>query len=498
MRAWSLIGVVLTGCAVGAPPGFSRGDSWTFPLIAPLEDEVLLVPVLVENRAEAVLFMIDPDSAMSSIDSGLQHELKPYSRQAPHVLNERDQRVPVFVADIKRIKIGELEVNNIPMRVHKAGTFWAGGRLVRGILGRDVLAESLMLGIDRDRGIGILATQGGVTPPPKAHEIRFRNVFHRRVAKVKINQRHELDMHLDLGARTTMLWAPQIQKAGLPKLNVRAELQDELGTTWQESSGGMAAIVELGGARVDAVVVLPYGDLRVDKDQFDGALGQNFFSHFNAIVNWHERTLWLKRRTSDVVGTSPERLRRWGRFAGCVRAACVKVELVRGDAPAPAPSPGTAPAPAPAPSPGTAPAPAPAPAPGTAPAPTPAPAPSPGTTSTAPAPAPTGAQPPAAQPASPARPGTGSLREIRIVREPRALTATYEVLLEAVRDDGEPLGLPRLRATLMAGVQTVSETQLAPEYSTAAAFLVIDASPFPRGCDRTDAGERCMWQQPVR
>lgn len=84
------------------------------------------------------------------------------------------------------------------------------------------------------------------------------------------------------------------------------------------------------------------------------------------------------------------------------------------------------------------------------------------------------------------------------MREPRALSATYEVLLEAVRDDGEPLGLPRLRATLMAGVPTVSETQLAPDYAAAAAFLVIDASPFPRGCDRTEAGERCMWQLAAR
>ncbi len=84
------------------------------------------------------------------------------------------------------------------------------------------------------------------------------------------------------------------------------------------------------------------------------------------------------------------------------------------------------------------------------------------------------------------------------MREPRAVHGTYEVLLEAVREDGEPLGLPRLRATLMAGALTVSDTQVAPQYDTAAAFLVVDASPFPRECEMTAAGQRCMFQQASR
>jgi hypothetical protein len=293
-----------------------------------------------------------------------------------------------------------------------------------------------------------------------------------------------------------MLWPAQIQKTGMPKLNVRAEMQDEYGTTWTESSGGLAAMVEAGGARVDAIVVLPYGDLRIDKSDIDGALGQNFFSRFNVIANWHERTIWLRKRTDDLVGTSRERLRRWGKaFEGCARPACVNVELVRGDAPAGGtPAPGGTPAQGATPAPGGA-APAPARGPfGTAPPPAPAPG------SAAPTPPPAG--PPAdaaAQPGTPVPPsGPDALREIRIVREPRAVHGTYEVLLEAVRDDGEPIGLPRLRATLMAGAQTLSETQLAPDYAAAAAFLVIDASPFPRECEMTAAGQRCVFKQASR
>jgi hypothetical protein len=498
MRALTLIVLASTGCAVGAPPGFSNGESWSFPLVAPLEDDVLLVPVLIEGMEKPVVFMIDPDSAASSIDGALQQKLKPYARQVPHEVNERDRRVPVYMAEITKIRLGELEVRNLMMRIHRPGTFWAGGREVRGIIGRDILADSLLFYADRDRGIGILATQGSLSPPPKATEVHYRNYYHRRLAKVKINRR-DYTMHLDLGARTTMLWGTKIRTAALPKLNVRAEMQDEYGTTWQETSGGLAAMVEVDNARVDALVVLPYGDLRVDQTYLDGALGQNFFSRFNVMVNWHEKTFWLKPRSGDAVGTAADRLTRWGSlFAGCPRPACVTIELVRGDAAQPAatgnaaPAAGT-PAASGQPAAGAAPAASGQPAAGAAPAASGQPA-----ADAQPGPGP-GEPPPGAQPAAPAPPpGTPPLREIRIAREPRAAAATYEVLLEAVSASGEPLGLPRLRATLKAGVATLVERDLAPDYAAAATFIVLDASPFPRACEPGGGGERCMWQQPVR
>src|SRR5687768_3332486 len=88
MRAMkrALACVLLAGCAVGAPPGFSDGDLWTFPLVAPLEDDLLLVPVYVADKKEPMLFMIDPDSAVSTIDSALQSELKPYATEGPEEL----------------------------------------------------------------------------------------------------------------------------------------------------------------------------------------------------------------------------------------------------------------------------------------------------------------------------------------------------------------------------------------------------------------------------
>ena len=57
---------------------------------------------------------------------------------------------------------------------------------------------------------------------------------------VKLNERHKLTMHLDLGARTSMLWPALIKKFKLPKISVQAEVVDEYGTGRNVSSGAMA------------------------------------------------------------------------------------------------------------------------------------------------------------------------------------------------------------------------------------------------------------------
>jgi hypothetical protein len=465
--ALALAGVA--GCAVGAPPGFSDGDLWTFPLVAPLEDDLLLVPVYVNDRAEPLLFMIDPDSRQSSIDNALQSELKPYSVQAPEEVTEADSPIPVFVAEIAKIKVGDLEVKNLKMRVHNAGTFFSGGRVVRGILGRDVIAESLVFTADRDRGVAFLATQGSLSPPPGAIEIGFRHYFNRRVTKVVINDKQSFDVHLDIGARTSMLLANRMAKAGLPRVPVRALLVDEYGYKREESSGGLAAKVALGDARVDGVLFLPFGDKRIDDEELQGALGQNFFSRFHMTLNWDKKKAWLKPRSNDAIGTARERVRRWGNlFDKCKNPACVSVQLVRAEAPA---SPATPAAPATPPA-----------EPATPPASPPAAAPTPAE------PGVTSAPPVTPEPA----PAAGALKELRILREDLA-SVEYEVLLEAVDADGKPLGLPRLLAHLPGGIPAVTERTLAPQYSAAAAFVVLDVSPFPRPCDNGPEGRRCVW-----
>lgn len=455
MRAMkrALACVVLAGCAVGAPPGFSDGDLWTFPLVAPLEDDLLLVPVYIDEKKEPLLFMIDPDSDFSVIDSAAQSELELYTLPGTEVLNEADNKVKTFIAEVMKIKVGDLEVRNLKMRVVRAGAWSSGGRVIRGVLGRDIISDSLILSVDRDRGLAYLATQGHLRPQPGSTAIGVRHFLHREIAEVKINGQ-SYDLHMDLGARTSMLWPYLIDRARLPRIAVRAELVDELGTRREVSSGAMAARVEANEARADGIVFLPFDDRKFEDDHFDGALGQNFLSSFQVTFNWHEKKVWLKPRSGDLIATAGERLRRWGKvFDECSTPACVKVVIVRDEA---------------------------APAAAAAPTPTPEPAPTDG----GPAPSP---PPP---PETGSAPGTvAAVKEIRIDREGPMASLPYEVTLQAVDAQGQPLGLPRVLAHLRGGIPSTSFRGLSADYATAAGFVVLDVSPFPRPCD----GEMCVW-----
>ena len=51
--------LVLAGCSVGAPSGFSGGDHWTFPLVGPLEDGLLITPAILvlSGRVSSTVFV---------------------------------------------------------------------------------------------------------------------------------------------------------------------------------------------------------------------------------------------------------------------------------------------------------------------------------------------------------------------------------------------------------------------------------------------------------
>ena len=72
-----VLAVAACGAPPAVPPTFSAGDSWTAPLVGPLENDLLLVPVFVNGKGPYV-FAIDPDAVVSVItkhvyqDAGLQ------------------------------------------------------------------------------------------------------------------------------------------------------------------------------------------------------------------------------------------------------------------------------------------------------------------------------------------------------------------------------------------------------------------------------------------
>jgi hypothetical protein len=218
-------------------------------------------------------------------------------------------------------------------------------------------------------------------------------------------------------------------------------MTDEYGTLWTTDTAAMASTVQVGNHSEQNVLFVPYRDRRLEEVDLDGTLGMSFFSRFHVTANWHQKKLWIRPRSPDVMASSAERIRRWGSlFDACNSPGCVSVQVVQ----------------------------------------TPI------------------ASVPSTQPDDPTIPSSAPGAEpsflLRVEREARARQLDYDVLLEAVGEDGRSLGLPRLLVTLPRGVAEVTAPDIDPNYGAAAAFTVIDVGPFP--ADHGEGG--CAWQMPIR
>jgi hypothetical protein len=258
----------VAGCSIGAPPGFSGGDSWTFPLVGPLEDTVVVVPVFV-NDAGPFLMAVDPDAPVSAVDEAIVSELKLHNGLGPKMLDESDTNRPSHLAEVRAFRLGPLTVRNRTVMVMKLDSYTVLGRRIRGVLGRDVIADSIVFGYDRERGVGFLATQSGFTPPVAATEISYMTVTNRldvqfqppsrKIGKFQIDGK-EFALHVDLGATTSQLRRSLWDKAGLSKVPVQVTTRDEVGSNYVLKEGGVANAVSTGALTASGILFLPYTD----------------------------------------------------------------------------------------------------------------------------------------------------------------------------------------------------------------------------------------------
>src|SRR5262245_26876022 len=98
-RAPLLISLLVAGCSIGAPSGFPSGESWTFPLVGPLENGLLVTPVTIRGHGP-YLFAIDPDALVSEIDTAVYRDAQLWSGQGPRRVDETDTSHPRFYAEV--------------------------------------------------------------------------------------------------------------------------------------------------------------------------------------------------------------------------------------------------------------------------------------------------------------------------------------------------------------------------------------------------------------
>lgn len=334
--------ILLAGCSVGAPTGFSAGESWTAPLIGPLEDSQLLVPVFISGKGPYV-FAIDPDAPQSIITERVAKDAKLQVGQDPgKQLDESDTGRTRFFAEVYGLEVGTLTVERIQAMVIAEHTYDFDGRTVDGVLGRNVITDSTAWSFDRDRGVITLMTQkafekagpafGGT--PVKYNEVtaQIANISAQPVPRRLVQTQIDgvpFTLHVDFGASASQLRDRSWDKAKLAATKQSGGVVDEIGTPRAIDKIGKAATVALGTTTDTDVEFVPYGDKRWHDEDFEGSLGLGFFHGQNVLVNWDKDTFWVKPRAS-LVATTKDRIGRWqsSLMPKCASVGCVTASVV--------------------------------------------------------------------------------------------------------------------------------------------------------------------------
>lgn len=325
-------------CSVGAPPGFAEGDRWVIPLIGPLEDQLLLVPALVNDKGPFV-FAIDPDAPVSVIDEDVLNATGAHTGEGPRLLDESDTQRNRFYAEILSWQLGTLTVKGpMPAEVVGKGTFDADGRRIHGVIGRDIVADSLVFSFDRDAGVAVLSTQKAFSAPSKATALSYSKLqsqienvetlpLPRRLVNATIGNA-KVAMHVDLGATASQLRPRSWAKAGLVTSAASLTAVDEVGILHPIKEQGVASAVSVRDVTSKDVVFVPFVDKRWPDQDVEGALGLNFFKPYRVTVNWDSDKLYLWPRSG--LQNVLQRISRWQSrtLAACKDAGCAKVTLI--------------------------------------------------------------------------------------------------------------------------------------------------------------------------
>jgi hypothetical protein len=364
--ASSACAAAVTGPAA-APAGLARSEHWTFPLVGPLEDDLLITTVKVRGHGP-YLFAIDPDANVTSIDEEVVEDAGLGSGTGPGRVDENGTVQTRAYTDVVELAIGDLKLARRTVMVVPANFYDTRGRHLNGVLGRDVIRSSLVFGFDRDQGIATLATANAFTPPSDAVTIETQPApvspvyaamvtahrvakasgreeastehvassvagsdldvtpIARQVAAVQVGDA-KLAMHIDLGSPVSQLRELFWSKIRISPGDVSLRLVDEAATVRRISNAGIIAEATLGTAKPARMIVIPYVDKRFAVEQLDGALGLDFFSAYAVYANWARGAFYLKPR-GDTAAATVARLSRWGAdLPACPHPGCISAQI---------------------------------------------------------------------------------------------------------------------------------------------------------------------------
>ena len=326
--------LLLAGCALGAPPGFSSGDTWVLPLVDPLSDGRLIVQATIHEHGP-YFFVIDRDSEMTIVDPQIIKETGVRLQREMRVDDYHDTTHPAFYAELTDFQVGSLNVSLVRVAmVNRTNVFDEDGRRIHGVLGKDFIADSLVFGFDRDRGVAWLQTQQAFKPPPGATVLATTKVssqgtkiLYRPIVEGVLVGGVAMDLHADFSMVPSQLAAEKWAAAHVQPEDWDMFLIDNAGVARHETQLAVAQNVAVANVARQGLGFVRYDDRRWWRYHLDGTLGLDFFRPFAVASDWHHERIFLTPRADSPLWQS-QRFARWGNsLPACAPHGCVQVTL---------------------------------------------------------------------------------------------------------------------------------------------------------------------------
>ena len=300
----------LLACGAAAPPVWYEGDqtNWTLPIVE-AEAPELVVSATIHGQGP-YLFLLDPDSSWSAIDSAVAEELGLFSNNKwLRVVNQKDTSLPRKAYEVMSVQSGDLRFRNVRMLGVPAGSLDVGGKAVAGLLGANILSRTIVINADRDAGVVRLALTGNASLPSDAIPVKGKLHHGALYVPVRLNENREVVLRVVLASRHSTLRREVARDLHLPAVSTREVIVDNTGTPQTVADGTRAGLLQVDGFAMRDVVFLDHAEKRSDiygnragGYPFDGFLGQNVLSRFNVVVDRDHATLWIAPRRA---GPSP-------------------------------------------------------------------------------------------------------------------------------------------------------------------------------------------------
>jgi hypothetical protein len=307
------------------PIAIKSGTSWTVPLDHPLDQHSLVVQMTVDGKGPYP-FLLDPLTPDSTIDRGVAEQIGLYSKNTyTRILGQDDHTQPARIFEVITLDTGDLHAGPIKMTGVRPGSLSADGQPIAGIVGGDVLTNSLVIDVDRDSGVLRVAVAGHEHVPAGAERIRGRDYWRNLLVPVRIDREH-LWLAVKPSTSTTALWQAKLEQLPPARTPEKERVVDETGTVDTVDVAHVADALEVDGTTVPDVPVARYDDRRAREVDYDGVLGEDVLARYHVLLDLHHSNVWLAPRDADLATHRTDRLMRWGDvFAKCAADGCATI-----------------------------------------------------------------------------------------------------------------------------------------------------------------------------